>query len=165
MTDTTEMTEKPKKQMSEERLAQLAAARKKALEKRRQLAELTKKEKEIKERELQERVQRVQDFEKKVSAPKAKKAPPPPPVESESDEDSESESEEHTVAKNEWTDYEPPKPKKHAPPKPMAQPKAKPDHALAADIARQELKKRIQEENMRIAYRSLFPGVATLHFD
>lgn len=55
---------KPKRTMTPELLEKLAQARKKALEKKKLLKELSDKEKVIREAELQARVQRVQQFEK-----------------------------------------------------------------------------------------------------
>jgi hypothetical protein len=151
--------------MTDEKKAQLAAAREKALEKRRMLADLTKKEKEIKNMALKERIENVtktydektaggiahprlkqempkQEMPKPVK--KGRKPPPPPPSSSENSESSESEDE--------------------APVVPVRKPKKKPTSAYAADIARDELRKKIERENLNIAYRSLFPHSYTVQF-
>ncbi len=64
---TMEDDRRPKRQLTPEQLQKLAAAREKALEKRRQLAELNKKEKALKEVELIDRMKRVGIVKEKES--------------------------------------------------------------------------------------------------
>jgi hypothetical protein len=201
MTDVTDLTEfggpqaepteniekKPKREMTEERKAQLAAARAKAMEKRRMLADLTKKEREIKEMALKERIEKIKVFEEKKALPEKPKPVkkvrlPPPPPETESEE-SESESDESDSAfglelrespqrgsRVYRPETEVPVRKPRAAPSGIAHPRLKQESkpkqtgAYAADIAREELRKKIERENMNIAFRSIFPNAYTLQF-
>jgi len=198
MTDVTETTEttdtierpRPKREMTEERKAQLAAARAKAMEKRWMLADLTKKEKEIKDMALKKRIEKIKVFEeKKESKPQPEKPKPvkkvrlpPPPPETESEE-SESESDESDSAfglelrespqrgsRVYRPETEVPVRKPRAAPSGIAHPRLKQESkpkqtgAYAADIAREELRKKIERENMNIAFRSIFPNAYTLQF-
>ena len=88
--------------LSDARLAQLQAAREKAVEARRRVGDVKRAEKALKEQELQARIDRVQAIEaalKKKTAPKKQhprrsKAPPPPSSSSDSNCSSESSSSE-----------------------------------------------------------------------
>ena len=162
-TDVIETTEKPKKQMSEDRMKQLQAARVKALEKRRMLAELTKKEKQIKDDTLKERMEKIKEYEERSVIAKTEKVKPkkktkPVVVESESESESESDSEESVeyvpVRKTRQTTSKQSKPKKDT---------NRDSRALAAEIARDELRKKIARENMDVAFKSIFP-LYTLQF-
>ena len=154
--------------LTEERRQQLELARAKAVEKRKQLGELARKEKSMKEKELQDRLARVEEFERsRQEAPKKtppidvpsapatastphrrrrKPAPPPP--------SSSSSSEETLTTDDEDDDEEEVRPLPPPPPPRPIHKKAR----LAADVAREELQRRIQQENLREAYASIFPG-------
>ena len=149
--------------MTEERRLQLEQARQKAVEKRRQLGELARKEKAMRQKEIDDRLAKVEEFErsrqqvpsKPVDVPPAtapsqaqeprrrrKKPPPSPPTSSSSSEEEESMSDDDVVE-------ELPKPK---------HPRLAPTPRLAADVAREELQRRIDQENYAQAFSSIFPG-------
>ena len=130
-----------KKGMSEERLAQLAEARKKAVEKRRVLGDITRREKELKERELVERLEKVKAAEEQARAPVKKKSKKVlrPVVESD---DEEEEEEEEEVKPQRSTR----KARVHT------------NEELTAEVARAELQRRLDEQTYKLAYASIFPG-------
>lgn len=151
-TDVVSATKKEvcRKPMSQERLDQLAIAREKAVAKRRELGELTRREKAVKEEVLNQRIASLASLEKK---PITKKAPKK--VESETDESSESECE--------------PEPKLKLKSKQPLQSRTRPQTQslstpqLTAEMARRELQLRVQRETYQSAFQSLFPG-NTLQF-
>lgn len=150
------------KTLSPEKLAQLQAARQKALEKRKMLAELARKEKQIKEDAINQRMARIKEYEEAKQAPKPKSKPvplarkpkkPPTPVESDLSSTDESSSDESV-------EYIPVRKSK------MVKAKVPKHHTtseLTAQIAREELQKRIARENMEVAWNSLFPGYRLMH--
>jgi hypothetical protein len=134
--------EKPKSKLSPERLEKLKLAREKALEKKRLLKELTDKEKQIRHNKLQERINTVNDELTRSTEvidnhkPKPKK-PKPKVLESSSEEESEEEQEMRA---------------------PTRKAKSKlPTSQLTAMIARDELQRRIMQDNFKQAYNSIFP--------
>lgn len=191
MSDTTEITElsepteAPKrKPLSEDKLKQLQAAREKALEKRRMLAELSRKERQMKEEAIQQRMAKVQQYEKAKLVPSEpvvrtnskpklkthpKKSQPPPPSPETSEEDStcdatESDSDESV----ECVPATKPSKKKSTMPMHSHYIAAK-GHSqrktseLTAQIAKEELQRRIARENMEVAFRSLFPNHSLMY--
>ena len=156
---------KTKRQMTQTQLDQLASARQKAAEKKALLKSISDKEKQIKEDILNKRIERIKIAEdeirqKIVNKPLVKesrhfvckaraepKKSKKPVVISESDESSDEEpfgrpSGDPIIAKPVKQQYQRPLP----------------TAALTAQIAREELQKRIQQENYNIAFQSLFPG-------
>ena len=149
---------KTKRQMTQTQLDQLASARQKAAEKKALLKSISDKEKQIKEDILNKRIERIKIAEdeirqKIVNKPLVKesrhfvckaraepKKSKKPVVISESDESSDEE--DPIIAKPVKQQYQRPLP----------------TAALTAQIAREELQKRIQQENYNIAFQSLFPG-------
>ena len=153
--------------MTEERRKQLEQARQKAVEKRRQLGELARKEKAMRQKEIDDRLAKVEEFERSrqqvpskpvdVPAPspataqeprrRRKKPPPSPPTSSSS-----SEEEEESMSDDDIVEDLPPAPQapKHKRPRTMPR--------LAADVAREELQRRIDQENYQQAFSSIFPG-------
>jgi len=112
MSEQSEVSEKPK--LSEARLAALQKAREKALEKKKQMSEITSKEKAVKELEFQKRKKEVEiklnritsqkdeeepQVKPKVIKPKKKKPQKLPETESEESESSSSESSDDEVIK------------------------------------------------------------------
>lgn len=95
--------DKPKRQMSEEQLEKLAIAREKALAKKNELRQLRDAEKAMKEAQLNERYEKVKEFEatlkKTQSAPKKTETPAAPPSDPETSETSDVEEEIHIVKK------------------------------------------------------------------
>jgi hypothetical protein len=175
MTDTTEISEAPKKRgMSEEKAKQLQAAREKALEKRRMLAELTKKEKQMKQDALNERIAKVKQYEEKKVAPeeapppprkKEKAAKPPPkkpptPVESSESEESEAYESESS---DESVEYIPVRKSSKVKTKYAKPKRERATSELTAQIAKEELQRRIARENMEIAFKSLFPNHSLMY--
>ena len=142
-----EQKPKRKKIMNEKALEQLKLAREKAAEKRRQLGEIKRREKNVKEEMLNKRIKQLEVKEKVA------KAPVEPPSESESEAES-AESIESVQPKRE-------KSKKQSKPidiakKPRAQ-KIETDN-IASQSARYEMKQRMLQDTYRSAYASLFPN-------
>ncbi len=139
-----------KKPISEERLKQLAAAREKAMAKKKLLREITEKEKQIKKDKLNQRLAKVKEYEsskqsQQLCEPTKKK----PPSETTSDESSDYESSDDEVH------VMPPPP---PPPKLKRVAKKHNVSQLTAAIAKEELRKKIERENFISAYQSIFPG-------
>ena len=136
--------------MTPEALASLAAAREKAAAKRREIGDVTRKAKALKELDLASKKEQVQkDIAAAIHKKPAKHAVPSSSSSSESDDDDEP--------------PPPPRPAKgarKARPKAQAAPPPPPNNAaLTAAVARQELQRRIMADNFRTAYASMF-GVA-----
>lgn len=158
MTDVTEAEAEPKRRpVSEEKLKQLQVAREKALEKRRMLGELARKERQMKEDQLHQRISRVKEYEaahQSLSAhqPVAKRRKP------KTDELEEEEAESGSEA-----EIEEPKPKVRVEQKPKRSVRTNNElisasnRELTAQIAKEELQRRIARENMEVAFKSLFP--------
>jgi hypothetical protein len=130
--------------LSPERLEKLAAARAKAMEKKKLLKDLRENEKKQKQDELNMRIKKVEEFEKKqkqelIKKPKKKL---PQLLDDPSDESSEEEEEEEVVIKP-----------KSSKPRNITQS----THELTGAIAREELLRRVREENYKSAFQSLFP--------
>ena len=153
MADQPTSTVKAKRVMTPEALASLAAAREKAAAKRREIGDVTRKAKALKELDLASKKEQVQkDIAAAVQKKPAKHAAPSSSSSSESDDDDEP--------------PPPPRPAKgarKARPKARAAPHPPPpppnNAALTAAVARQELQRRIMADNFRTAYASMF-GVA-----
>lgn len=132
--------------MSETQLAQLALAREKAVIKRRELGDVKRREKAVKDDLLTKRIAKLKLVE----------------------ECDYSESSESSEASESSAEPEPkPKPKavrkKYvAPPPPPPRPRADPqDYStpqLTAEMARHELQQRVQRETYQSAFQSMFPG-------
>jgi hypothetical protein len=143
--------DKPKKQLSDSKLAQLASARAKALEKAKLLKDIADKEKQMKNDVLNDRIKKVKaydDLKNKVISKKELKnkkvvESDSSYTESESDTSSESEDERPSTRSKKQVSY-------------FGTKNPKSNHALTAEIAKEELKKRIQNENFNIAFQSLF---------
>jgi len=120
--------------LTEERLAQLAVARQKALEKKRQMREAAEREKKEKE-------------QKAATATEAKKKKAADPSLSESSGSSSSSA---------------PKKKTSAKKKNTVGVMSKGE--LAAQVARDELRRRIDQENFTTAFHSLFPTYRPMHY-
>lgn len=140
---------KPKRVMTEAQMEVLKRAREKAREARLRLGDITKREKEAKQKLLDDRIKKIERIEDvvKPKIPKATKAK----VESESETETESDS----------SDDEPTRP-----PTPIPR-RAKPvkantrrvtDERLTSQIAREELKERILRETYKQAFQSIFPN-------
>jgi hypothetical protein len=144
-----ESTEKPtkaKRVLSEAQLENLKAARVKALLKKKELGEIKKREKSVKEELLNQRIKQIETMESKVS----KKAPKKPIVESESESETESESSEEEEIK----------PTKKQTKKPNATEKVKKMSTtkISTDIAKDELRNRILHDSYKSAFESIFPN-------
>jgi hypothetical protein len=173
--------------LSEERLAKLAEARKKALEKRRILGDLSRKEKAVREKMLQDRITAADaalstdtKMVDAVSAPTSKSAKKKvmnnkkmkntvvlpasssdedTSDEGSSDDESEEEGEEEEEAEAKGSSHKRKKPpavqkKKY---RPSDSNRGKTNNELTAAIAREELQRRVQQENYDLAFRSVFP--------
>jgi len=154
---------KRKKIMNEKALEQLKLAREKAAEKRRQLGEIKRREKTVKEEMLNKRIKELEVKEKV-----AKKPVIDPPSESESESEAESEEsvQEAPPPKESFARGRDPKRKskpidiaKSSPmaKKPRAPKKIETDN-LASESARYEMKQRMLQDTYRSAYASLFPN-------
>jgi hypothetical protein len=155
------MSDKPKRQMTPEQLEKLAQAREKAVEKRRQLGEITRKEKAMKELELTERMKKVgltkqeaeeQSEEEVVNAPTKSKPVPISPrrkvvvdSSSESDSDDEDEVEVLKAVKQKY---------KH---KYAQKYKSKYNTSALKENANQVIKKQVNDELLKMAMASIFP--------
>jgi len=150
-------SEKPKQVLSPERLEKLKLAREKALEKKRELKEITEKEKAIKQKEYETRKESVnKKYEevytkkpevKKVAKVIEKKKKKKYETESESESSvSSSSSEEEVVVKRRAH-----KTKKHL----QTKIENKPDSELLNKMTKEELLKRIQQRDLQNAYKSL----------
>ena len=165
--------QKPKLQMTEEQLKRLAEARVKALEKRRQLADLNKKEKALKEVELINRMKNVglmkpteikQESESE-SEPEpepqkiVKKAPKIPQVvkvqrrkviaNSDSDSDSSDDEDEVEVLRHVKQKYKAKYQQKY---------KNQLNQNALKQNANQYIKKQVNDEVMKLAMQNIFPG-------
>ena len=157
MSEQSEVSEKPK--LSEARLAALQKAREKALEKKKEMSEITSKEKAVKELEFQKRKKEVEiklnritsqndeeeaQVKPKVIKPKKKKPQKLPETESEESESSSSESSDDEVIK-----------KIKAKRTVVKKVEKRPTAQLAAEVTKEELMRRIQKQNLSSAYQSL----------
>ena len=145
--------------MSEKQLQILAAAREKALEKKKQMRELTEKERLIKKKENELRAQEIEEKLKKLDAESSRA--PVKPVKSKtkhsrrvveslsSGSDSESSEDEEVVHASKLSSREKKIVKKAA---------KKTSKDLATEISKDELKHRIQQQALARAYNSLFGG-------
>lgn len=134
-------------------LARLAVAREKAKERRLEIGNIARREKEIRQQMEDKRKARLAELEQKAAVLSAKKCrqkiKAPITVQSESDDSSESEEEEEAP---------PTKPikrvgaKRHDPVENLH------SSYLTAQIAREQLAQRIAQENYNTAFSSLFPG-------
>jgi hypothetical protein len=153
---------KPKKVLSEAQLSSLKKARELAAQKRIELGNITKKEKELKNELYNERLKNVKDVEKTVLE---KPAPPPPlkakkkkkkkVVESSSSSDDDSQSEngsESSVSSIEK------KPKRKTSSTPAQRVKKMSVNKLASEVTKDELKNRILQSSYREAFSSIFPN-------
>ena len=144
---------KVKRVMTPAQLENLSAARAKAMEKRQELKSIKAREKAVKDNELTERISALTMSEKRSK----KRKEPAPSTDSGSDTDSDT-SDEVVV------------PKQRAPVKPKPKPKPKPrakapleDLAMAQELVRDELHRRLQKQTYRHAFASLFPGQPNIY--
>ena len=144
-----EKTVKSKRVMSEAQLSNLANARIKALEKRKEIKSLNEREKSIKQQELQKRIDNISIQEKSISVslPRVKKKKSPSPEYSSDSSFSDSSDDEvvHPL---------PRAVKKTA----VKNPRKVPTEKLTTEVARNLLQQRIHQDNMDAAFHSLFPG-------
>jgi hypothetical protein len=146
-----------KKQISDSKLAQLASARAKALEKKKILKDIADKEKQMKNDILNDRINKVKAYDElknKVVSKNKKESKNKKVVEVESDSSYDSYTESESSSEDEKP---PPKNKKQKQVTYFGTKNPKSNHALTAEIAKDELKRRIQNENFNIAFQSLFP--------
>jgi hypothetical protein len=153
MSENSEDSEKPvaikiKSKMSDERLAQLSAARAKAVEKRKMLGDLTRAEKAARDDVITKRIAKL-NVKEEVEKKKKKKIV----TVSSSESESESESEEPEEVKL--------KPKSKSKSRPKQDPFTQTE--LSASIARRQLQEKIHRDTYQSAFQSLFPG-HTLNF-
>lgn len=150
-----------KRHMSDERLAQLAVARQKAVEMRKQLGDLTRREKALKVDLLAKRIESlrcVEESEKTEVCRKTKSRSNSKlkPVSSESESEPEivrKPSRRHRQAAAAQTP--PDSPQRERTPR---QPKSYSTPQLTAEIARRELQQRVQRDTYQQAFSSMFPG-------
>ena len=154
---------KEKRVLTEAQLQVLKLAREKAMEKRKQLGDVKRKEKQIKEDKLSERLEKIAQIESAKSAKLSKKKKKK--VESSSSSSSYSSSSESDSSEAESEEAKP----RRSKPIPIAKNKArvaraivntqKASHeALTNEMVRQELKERIMRQNYANAFASIFPG-------
>jgi hypothetical protein len=139
---------KPKKVLTPAQLEALNAARVKAAEKRKELGQITKREKEAKEKLLNERIKQIQKIEK-ATEEKTKKKPKGRKYDSSESESSSEESSSEDEAPKARRSKGRSIAKKEV--------KSKSNASLAHDIVQNELKERIMKENFRAAFASIFP--------
>jgi hypothetical protein len=137
---------KAKRQLTQAQLDNLKAAREKAMIKRRELGQITQREKQAKEDLLNQRIKQVAKLEKVVNKTTKKKKKIVESSSESSSESSESSEEEEVIVK----------PKKLK--KVVRQPKTSSDERVLNDIAKQNLKDKIMQSTYRAAYSSIFPG-------
>lgn len=168
-----------KRTLSPEQLERLGAARAKALEKRKLLGEISRREKAQREEAVKARAAKVgigavgavgephappiapnQDARDTAPPGKKKKKKAPPPPETSSSEEESEDSEESEESESSSEEEAPVKKKKSKSKKKPAKPTATkaPKATLTAEIARDELARRIERDNYAAAYSSLFPG-------
>jgi hypothetical protein len=153
---------KKKKFMSEETLAKLAEARKKALEKKRALKDITLKKKEIVKLEFENC---KKDLDEKLN--KLKKPQPVVKSESESSEEekiiqtTKKQSKKHkkkVVVSDSSDFYSSNYSSEEEPEKIKKQVKKKSTQKLVKELTKQELEERIKADTYRRAFLSIFPG-------
>lgn len=176
--------------LSEERLAKLAEARKKALDKRRMLGDLARKEKAVREKMLQDRLaaadaalkgnddtkmseaaapsmkEKKEKKEKtKTRTKKTKKIVVPQLLpSSEEDDDEGSSSDDEASSEDDEEQKSTVKRKKTMTVKYRPSDnntnfkRSRTNNELSAVIAREELQRRVQQENYELAFQSVFPG-------
>ena len=159
---------KPKRVMTPEALASLAAAREKAAAKRREMGDVTRKAKALKELDLASKkaqveleIKQVVEHKRSHQRTKNKAKQPPPSSDDDDDDDDDEDDDKENVPPT------PPRRKNKAPVcKPRTQiapllplPQQHDNATLSAAVARQELQRRIMADNFRTAYASMF-GVA-----
>lgn len=131
--------------MSETQLAQLALAREKAVMKRRELGDLKRREKAVKDDLLSKRIAKLKLVEKSESSESY-----------ESSEEPEPEPKPRAVRKKHTVIPLSPPPSK--PRRPRADPQDYTTQQLTAEMARHELQQRVQRETYSAAFASMFPG-------
>ena len=144
-----EKPEKTKRVLTEAQLEVLKLARGKAMEKRKQLGDVKRREKELKEEKLNNRIEKIKQIEEAAASKliKKKKVAASSSSSSSSSSESESEGEEEI------------KPRKvKAIPTTKARVKKVSHEALTNEVVRQELKERIMKQNYMNAFASIFPG-------
>ena len=146
-----EKPEKTKRVLTEAQLEVLKLARGKAMEKRKQLGDVKRREKELKEEKLNNRIEKIKQIEEAAASKLKKKKKVAASSSSSSSESSSSESESESEEEI--------KPRKvKAIPKTKARIKKVSHEALTNEVVRQELKERIMKQNYINAFASIFPG-------
>ena len=150
---------KVKRVMTPAQLENLSAARAKAMEKRQELASIKAREKAVKDNELTERISALTMSEKRSK----KRKEPAPSTDSDSDSDTDSDtSDEVTVPKHKA----PVAARGTRQPNPKSKPRSKAplvDLAMAQELVRDELHRRLQKQTYRHAFASLFPGQQNIY--
>ena len=158
-----EKPEKTKRVLTEAQLEVLKLARGKAMEKRKQLGDVKRREKELKEEKLNNRIEKIKQIEEAAASAeserqrkliKKKKV-----AASSSSSSAESERERSSSSESESESEEEIKPRKvKAIPTTKARVKKVSHEALTNEVVRQELKERIMKQNYINAFASIFPG-------
>jgi hypothetical protein len=156
-----EIPKKAKRVLSEAQLNNLKLAREKAILKKKELGEITKREKQAKEDLLNERIKQVTKLEKAT-----KKAPKKKVIESssESSSDSSSESESSESSSEEEAPIKKSKARQSKKKRstPIQRVKKHSNEKITTDIQKDELKQRILNNSYRSAYASLFPNAKNI---
>ena len=156
--ENTEKIEKTKRVLTEAQLEVLKLARGKAMEKRKQLGDVKRREKELKEEKLNNRIEKIKQIEEAAASAeserqrkliKKKKVAASSSSSSSESSSSESESEEETPRKGKAIPIAA---------KTRARVKKVSHEALTNEVVRQELKERIMKQNYINAFASIFPG-------
>lgn len=165
-----EKPQKAKRVLSAAQLENLKLARVKAAEKRKELGDITSREKAAKESKLQERIKNLNKLETEAAASKSKqsKSKPKPKRKSKhalmssSDSSSSSESSESSEESSEEEEVKPSR-RKQQQPKPVARLQKiatkKPTSELQNEVIKEELRKRIQRDSYARAFHCIFPDL------
>ena len=152
-TENTEKIEKTKEKrvLTEAQLQVLKMAREKAMEKRKMMGDVKRKEKQLKEDKLNNRIEKIKQIEEAAESAKLMKKKRKEKVanSSSSSSSSSSESEEETPRKSKAIPIAA---------KTKARVKKVSHEALTNEVVRQELKNRIMKQNYMNAFASIFPG-------
>ena len=149
--ENTEKIEKTKEKrvLTEAQLQVLKMAREKAMEKRKMMGDVKRKEKQLKEDKLNNRIEKIKQIEEAAESAKLMKKKRKEKVANSSSSSSSSESEEETPRKSKAIPIAA---------KTKARVKKVSHEALTNEVVRQELKNRIMKQNYMNAFASIFPG-------
>ena len=156
-----------KKPLCEARFKQLAAARLKAAERKKEIGEISKKEKLLKQQILEERLRKLNELEEKAAAVKQQKQKVTT-AKKKKQYDTSSDDESISSSSNSSSEDELPPPQTKSHKKYVAVAKEQVKHKphkikMSNEVVREHLKEKILRDNFKAAFASLFPNHVNIY--